>query len=52
MDSACLAYYAALNEIGLIDKYELKLFEKMTQNLFLGHSVMNKNIGNDFSTGL
>ena len=25
---ACLAYYAALNEIGLIDKYELKTLKK------------------------
>ena len=47
---ACLAYYAALNEIGLIDKYELKTFEKNDSNL-LGHPVMNKNIGIDFSTG-
>mgnify|MGYP000967704546 CR=1 FL=1 len=47
---ACLAYYAALNEIGLIDKDELKTFEKNDSNL-LGHPVMNKNIGIDFSTG-
>ena len=47
---ACIAYYAALNEIGLLDKYELKTFEKNESNL-LGHPVMNKNIGIDFSTG-
>ena len=28
----------------------LKLLKKMTQ-IFLGHPVMNKNIGIDFSTG-
>lgn len=47
---ACLAYYAALCEIGIIKKEELKTFEKNDSNL-LGHPVLNKNIGIDFSTG-
>jgi transketolase len=47
---ACLAYYAALCEVGFIDKEELKTFEKNDSNL-LGHPVLNKSIGIDFSTG-
>jgi len=47
---ACLAYYAALSEIGYIKKEELKTFEKDDSNL-LGHPVMNKNLGIEFSTG-
>lgn len=47
---ACLAYYAALCEIGYIKKDELQTFEKDDSNL-LGHPVMNKNLGIDFSTG-
>ena len=47
---ACLAYYAALSEIGLLDKEELKTFEKNESNL-LGHPVLNKELGIDFSTG-
>ena len=47
---ACLAYYAALAEIGFIDKNELNTFEKDDSNL-LGHPVLNKKLGIDFSTG-
>ena len=47
---ACLAYYAALCEVGYISKEELKTFEKNDSNL-LGHPVMNRNLGIDFSNG-
>ena len=47
---ACLAYYAALAETGFIDKNELNTFEKDDSNL-LGHPVLNKKLGIDFSTG-
>ena len=47
---ACLAYYAALCEVGYISKHELKTFEKNDSNL-LGHPVANKNLGIDFSNG-
>ena len=47
---ACLAYYAALCEIGYISKQELKTFEKDDSNL-LGHPVINRNLGIDFSNG-
>ena len=47
---ACLAYYAALSEIGYISKEELKTFEKDDTNL-LGHPVINKKLGIDFSNG-
>lgn len=47
---ACLAYYAALCEIGYIKKKDLETFEKNDSNL-LGHPVLNKNLGIDFSTG-
>ncbi len=47
---ACLAYYAALCEIGFISKEELKTFEKDDTNL-LGHPVLNKKIGIEFSNG-
>ena len=47
---ACLAYYAALCEIGYISKDELKTFEKDNSNLF-GHPVINREIGIDFSNG-
>ena len=47
---ACLAYYAALCEIGFISKDELKTFEKNDTNL-LGHPVINRKIGIDFSNG-
>ncbi len=47
---ACLAYYAALNEIGYISDDELKTFEKNESNL-LGHPVINRNLGIEFSNG-
>ena len=47
---ACLAYYAALCEVGYISKEELKTFEKNDTNL-LGHPVINKKLGIDFSNG-
>ena len=47
---ACLAYYAALCEVGYISNNELKTFEKNDTNL-LGHPVINKNLGIDFSNG-
>ena len=47
---ACLAYYAALCEVGYISKEELKTFEKNDTNL-LGHPVINRNIGIEFSNG-
>ena len=47
---ACLAYYAALCEVGYIKSEELKTFEKDDTNL-LGHPVINKNLGIEFSNG-
>jgi transketolase len=47
---ACLAYYAALCEVGYISKDELKTFEKNDSNL-LGHPVINRKLGIDFSNG-
>ena len=47
---ACLAYYAALCEVGYISKEELKTFEKNDSNL-LGHPVINRKIGIEFSNG-
>ncbi len=47
---ACLAYYAALNKIGLISDKELNSFEKDNSNL-AGHPVKNENLGIDFSNG-
>ncbi len=47
---ACLAYYAALSEVGFISKEELKTFEKDNSNL-LGHPVLNKKLGIEFSNG-
>ena len=47
---ACLAYYAALCEVGYISKDELKTFEKDESDL-LGHPVLNKKLGIDFSNG-
>lgn len=46
----CLAYYAALCEIGYISKKELETFEKDNSNL-LGHPVINRALGIDFSNG-
>ena len=47
---ACLTYYSVLNQIGYISKEELKTFEQDGSNL-LGHPVLNKKIGIDFSNG-
>jgi len=47
---ACLAYYAALCEVGYISKDELKTFERNDTNL-LGHPVINRKLGIDFSNG-
>ena len=47
---ACLAYYAALCEVGYIPKSELMTFEKNDTNL-LGHPVINRKLGIDFSNG-
>ena len=47
---ACLSYYAALCEVGYIPKEELSSFEKDETNL-LGHPVMNRDLGIDFSNG-
>ena len=47
---ACLAYYAALSEVGYISSKELETFEKNETNL-LGHPVINRNLGIEFSNG-
>jgi transketolase len=47
---ACLAYYAALCEVGYISKEELKTFEKNDTNL-LNHPIINKNLRIHFSNG-
>jgi len=47
---ACLAYYAALCEIGFIKKDTLKTFEKDDSDL-LGHPVRNVELGIEFSNG-
>jgi len=47
---ACLAYYAALCEVGYISNNELKTFEQNDTNL-LGHPVINRDLGIEFSNG-
>jgi transketolase len=47
---ACLVLYSALKEIGYVDKKELEKFEK-SDSEFLGHPVINKKKGIEFSTG-
>jgi transketolase len=47
---ACLAYYSALNLIGLISNDEIDTFEKDNSNL-AGHPVKNKKLRIDFSNG-
>jgi len=47
---ACLVYYAVLVELGFFSKDLLKSFEK-TDSFLLGHPVLNKKYGIDFSTG-
>ena len=47
---ACLVYYAVLVEMGFFTREQLKLFEK-TDSFLLGHPVLNKKYGIEFSTG-
>jgi transketolase len=47
---ACLAYYAALNQIGILNDQDLSSFEKDNSNL-AGHPVKNLKKGIEFSTG-
>ena len=47
---ACLAYYAALSEVGYIKTSDLKTFEKDGSKLS-GHPVKNNKLGIEFSTG-
>ena len=47
---ACLALYSALVEKGYFKREELKNFEK-SGSFLLGHPVMNRNKGIEFSTG-
>jgi len=47
---ACLAYYAALNQIGVLSDKELISFEKDDSDL-AGHPVKNLDKGIEFSTG-
>ena len=47
---ACLAYYSALNLVGLISDSEIDTFEKDNSNL-AGHPVKNRQLGIDFSNG-
>jgi transketolase len=47
---ACLAYYAALCEIGFIKRDDLRTFEKDDSDL-LGHPVRNMELGIEFSNG-
>ncbi len=46
----CLAFYAMLSEKGLISDDELQTFEKNNSRL-LGHPVINREIGIEFSNG-
>jgi transketolase len=47
---ACLAYYSALNIVGLISSEKLKTFEKDDTDL-PGHPVRNPDLGIEFSNG-
>tara|TARA_B100001093_G_scaffold62789_1_gene52745 strand:- start:3577 stop:4413 length:837 start_codon:yes stop_codon:yes gene_type:complete len=47
---ACLAYYAALSQIGFIKEKDLETFELDGSDL-LGHPVINRDIGIEFSNG-
>ena len=47
---ACLAYYAALKEVGYLRKDDLKTFEK-DGSILSGHPVKNIKYGIEFSTG-
>ena len=46
----CLAYYAALVEKKFLDKKDLETFEK-NESALLGHPIMNRKIGIEFSNG-
>jgi len=46
----CLAYYAALTELGWLTEDDLRLFEKEGAKL-LGHPVINRSVGIEFSNG-
>ncbi len=46
----CLAYYAALCDLGYFNKKELTTFEG-DGSFLLGHPVINRNKGIEFSTG-
>ena len=46
----CLAYYSVLINEGFIDNKELISFEKSGSDL-MGHTIINKNKGIEFSTG-
>jgi len=46
----CLSYYCTLKEFGIINQKDLMTFEKFDSD-FLGHPVMNKKKGIEFSTG-
>ncbi len=47
---ACLAYYAILAELGVFNIEDLKKFEK-PNSFLLGHPVINRNKGIEFSNG-
>ena len=47
---ACLALYSVLAEKGFFEKKELENFEK-SESFLLGHPVMNRDKGIEFSTG-
>lgn len=47
---ACLAYYSVLHEIKYLSKDDMDTFEK-NESFLLGHPVMNKKYGIEFSTG-
>ena len=47
---ACLGYYSILAEKGFFSKDKLKLFEK-NDSFLLGHPVINKKLGIEFSNG-
>ncbi len=47
---ACLAFYALLCEFGYVSKNDLDKFEK-NGSFLLGHPVINKKIGIEFSNG-
>lgn len=47
---ACLAYYSVLAEISFVKKEILKTFETDNSDL-LGHPVMNRKLGIEFSNG-